>query len=60
MSTSTLRILGEAIASTASTIRRIKIGDSNMGDEGVQAFCSSLESVRGGLLESIDFAFKDM
>lgn len=52
--------LGSALAQLKSGLVRLAIGNCDMGDEGVMAFCQELESAHGGQLEELDFAWKDM
>ena len=57
---SSLRRMGTAIATTkATSFCSVAIGDRNMGDEGVSAFCEGL-SAGDHSLESIDLSFKGM
>ena len=41
-------------------ITSLAIGSKDMGDEGVIALCKGLEKSNGGLLQSVDFGWKNM
>jgi len=61
VSPSTLGLLGSALASQhGKNVREVAVGDENMKDEGVEAFCKPLLEANGGGLESVDFAFKNI
>lgn len=61
VSPSALALLGSALASqNGRNICNVAIGDENLNDEGVEAFCKPLSEVNGGSLESVDFAFKNI
>ena len=58
---STLEKLGSAITSqNENGITCIAIGDENMGDDGVESFCTTLKDVQGGSLVTVDFALKSL
>lgn len=63
ISNDALSTFGSALASQQKQntgMTSIAIGDEKMGDDGIIALCTNLEDVNGGLLESVDFAFKSI
>lgn len=59
VSNSSLNKFAKAIASPGGKcIKFVSIGDDNMGDDGIQAFCDGLVQVYGGFLEGLDFSSK--
>ena len=61
VSPSALALLGSALASQhGKNVREVAVGDENMKDEGVEAFCKPLLEANGGSLERVDFAFKNI
>lgn len=61
LSSSALGKLGQALVKPSSSkISSIAIGNENMGDGGVEAFCQPLSEINGGFIESIDFSYKGM
>eukprot|EP00579_Thalassiosira_antarctica_P010738 CAMPEP_0201916646 /NCGR_PEP_ID=MMETSP0903-20130614/6234_1 /ASSEMBLY_ACC=CAM_ASM_000552 /TAXON_ID=420261 /ORGANISM="Thalassiosira antarctica, Strain CCMP982" /LENGTH=481 /DNA_ID=CAMNT_0048452521 /DNA_START=47 /DNA_END=1489 /DNA_ORIENTATION=+ len=45
---------------TPSGITSVAIGSKDMGDEGMIAFCEGLEESNGGLLQCLDFGWKNL
>ena len=45
---------------TPCGISSVAIGAQDMGDEGMIAFCEGLEESNGGLLQCLDFGWKNL
>jgi len=41
-------------------ITSLAIGSKDMGDEGIIALCEGLEESNGGLLQDVDFGWKNL
>ena len=54
---STLALVGESLAYEKTNLRSLAIGDSSLGDEGIEAFCRKGSL---GKLESLDLSSKNM
>ena len=41
-------------------IKSLAIGSKDMGDEGIIALCEGLQESNGGLLQDVDFGWKNL
>lgn len=62
-----LRRFGSALSTQAGKLKddengvsHVAIGSRDMGDVGIIAFCEGLEESDGGLIQSLDLAWKEM
>lgn len=62
-----LRRFGSALSTQSGKLKddeigvsHVAIGSKDMGDDGAIAFCEGLEESDGGLIQSLDLAWKEM
>mmetsp|Transcript_17642 Transcript_17642/g.38233 ORF Transcript_17642/g.38233 Transcript_17642/m.38233 type:complete len:484 (-) Transcript_17642:74-1525(-) len=60
LSAQAIKMLRISDEEKTSGITSVAIGSKDTGDEGVVAFCEGLQATKGGLLQSLDFGWKNL